>query len=421
MIVIFCFLLITLRPWPSEEVFGAGMVRVAEAAVVFVLALMWVLLMLRAGSTVPLRTTFWFIPVLLFISVGATLLINISDVTSSDIIELVRPFYALSLIGIGYYGARALGVQQLQRIWFCIIFLVGIAQIPLIPFQFLAPDLMKPVHMLYSDRKVVTGALRATGTFGNPNHLAIFLVIAQVTAVCTIVGRKRWLVWALFYVGIILTGSLSLLAFSIALILPLKVATERNDRLAKLAAYLLIAVATFASLLLLFTWVLPVEDIPRLARLQNALRLGLDGLLGLKNLQARVLYWSQLLQFIDLNDWVTLVFGAGPLKGRGLDVVDNEILFILLRHGVIGLTSALVMLSGLLWVFIRGRSLLATFGLMVVVLFVLCTPFFEMFTLWRFMPYYLIPLGAMVWERMRLTFMAPGQLEPAGGIPVQAH
>lgn len=420
LIVIFCFILITLRPWPSEDAFGAGVVRITEASVLFALAMMCILLMLNAGAKVPVRAGFWFVPVLLLVSVAASLLVNISDITASDSIELARPVYALSLIGIGYYGARTLGLAQLQRVLFTVILTVGILQIPLIPAQFFAPDAMKPFHLLYSDRKVVTDALRATGTFGNPNHLAIFLTMAQIATFCTIAGGGRWLLWGVLYVGIIFTGSLSLLVFSLVLILPLKVATERNDRLAKLAVYLFVGTVLLTVLLVLFTWVIPLEEIPRLARLQAALRAGLDGLLGLKNFQARWQYWLQLLAFVDLNDPVALIFGSGPMKGRGLDVADNEILFILLRHGVLGLTVALIILAGLLWTFFRSRSVFATFGLMVVVLFVLCTPFFEMFTLWRFMPYYLIPLGAMVWEGMRRTLAPPVSVTPANAELVRA-
>lgn len=397
-LVFLSFVLVTLRPWPSEEAFGAAAVQVAEALVLVTLATIFALLLTTARARMPTSSAFWFVPVLLLLSIGSSLFVNMSNLTGSDVIELARPVYALSLLGIGYYGSRALGVSRFQRIFLSMVMVVGALQIPIAPLQLLAPDFMEYFHKVYSDRKVLAGSIRATGTFGNPNHLAIFLVIAQAATFCTMRGVKRWLLWGLYYIGIIFTGSLSILLLSLVLILPLKIVTERSQKVEKLAFYVLIGMVVLAVIVPVFAWLIPLEESYRLGRLQSAVRGGLDGILSIRNLELRVQAWSRFVASADLNNPMTLMFGLGPMKGRGLDAVDNEALFIFLRHGLVGISAALVVLVGLLWVFLRSPWTVSAVGLVVVILYLLCTPFFEMFSVWRLMPYYLIPLGVAIHE-----------------------
>lgn len=407
MLVFFSFFLVTLRPWPNEDVFGEGIVRLTEALVLFLFMVVFILLLMNARAKVPVYLEYWLLPVILFLSIVTSLLMNTGHVTGSDLIELARPLYALSLIGIGYHGARAVGVQRFERSLLVTIVTVGVLQLPISAAQLLAPSAMDVFHTIYSDRKVEIGGLRATGTFGNPNHLAIYLAIAQIGAFCLLTGGRRWLLWVLLYTGILLTGSISLAAFSLAILLPLKIFSEGGERLTKLALYSLIGIVLFAVLLAVFTWGISLEGSHRLARLQDALQVGWDGLLALKNLRLRLHYWAQLIAIADLSNPLTVLFGSGPMKGQGLDVVDNEILFIMLRHGLLGLLVALVSLIVLARAFLGSRSRLAIFGLMVILLFVLCTPLFEMFSLWRFMPYYLIALGGVVYRRTTAVYRVP--------------
>jgi len=395
-VAVAAIIVITLRPWPDPVFWGQGSVRSSEAGVLILLVIAAGALFVLNGARMPRYSVFYAVPLLVALSISASLAANASHLTFADLIEGVRPLYVLALLGIGYFGARTTGPEKFEKYLLLVIVAVAMFQAVIIPFQLFIPGSLELLHTVYSDRKLEYGAVRATGTFGNPNHLAFFLFVAQAAVLRLCTGARRLALWALFYAAILFTGSLAMVVFAGAAMIVFLVSVATGRLTTLVAAWALLSAAVVAFVALLAIGIEGSDSFPRLARIKIIIDQGFSGISELHNFEVRVAHWQHLLQKFSLDTPATLLFGYGPMKGRGLDAVDNEFLFVLLRHGVVGIGVAVAnfaMVASVFW----GRSYPgAVFGRCVVVMFAALTPFFEVFSLWRFMPYYLVPLGLVM-------------------------
>ena len=388
--------IITLRPWPSDAIFGNGVVRLTEGLVLIALCAIALTQLLLNGCRLPTSWKIWgFIGITAF-GVWVPLVGNLGSLGPSDFIEFLRPINLAIFVAIGYFSFSCLGEKRASRIVFSVLLFVGAIQIPLALAQLFYPETLNSFNALYSSRKIEQAWMRATGVFGNPNHLGVFLIICQTAAIIYLRKVLAVLCWSWFYIGIALTGSV---AASIASILLLAV----------LALYHLWLWHRLHILLMVFSMALissfvisnsighvSLEALPRLERVRISLvEVGSD-LTKIHNVNTRITLWREKSNLVDLTDMKDILLGVGPRKGRGLDYLDNEVLFILFRHGLVGLTSALMLLVLMMSVFGGKRILIARFGVGVVLLFLFLTPIFEIFSLWRFMAYYSLPFGAVV-------------------------
>lgn len=389
-------LVITFRPWPDPHIYGTAAVRVTEAIVLAALMGALLFFVFNSRLRMPLDVRLWLISGLLVVGLWFPLVANLPSLSTSDYIEFLRPPYMITLALIGFYSARKLGPNKFGSIFFNIIIIVGIIQLPISLAQLFLPGFNEIFSHAYSSHKVEAAWMRATGMFGNPNHLAVFIVVAQICVLSLWGGVWHSLLWIVLFVCIVFSGSvagvgLSIVALFIHLIL-LQVKQKKIVIIIKIAFALIFVFPLCYVLLDNFA----LDAFPRIERLRHAVFEGGGVVSDLRNVQTRLDLWEEKINLVNLGEIKTVFFGVGPLKGQGLDYVDNEFMFILFRNGLVGLMPAFVIIIILFTVLFRNPSRIGHFGTVLLVVFIFLTPFYEIFSLWRFMPYYLLPFGAAV-------------------------
>lgn len=394
---------IILRPWPDPGDYP-GIVLFTDMAVsvlVFLVGFLFVLL----AKALPYRNIFVVVFFLYTVSIYASLIYNFSNLMSRDLIDFFRPVYFLSLFFIGYYSCKNLGSEKASNIFFNTIIVLGVVQVLLSSLQLIVPSFFEHFSVLYSMHKIEVRQMRATGTFGNPNHLGIFLIAAQISVLTSVQNRyKKPMLWSFFLVGIVLTGSILLTPLSfITTFLYFMLTAQTSTKIAYIVS--LPIVMTSALFVIIFS-----GFSTRLNRLRVLMSdLSVQSFMEFRNLKLRYDYWVSLFERFDVFSELHFIFGFGPMKGHGLSFADNEYLFIFLRHGLLGLlAAATVFLLIVCFFYKRLKIRVSVFALLFVFSLFVMMPFFEVFSLWRLMPYYLIPFGIVVAASHKKKLIASG-------------
>lgn len=223
--------------------------------------------------------------------------------------------------------------------------------------------------------------LRRTGTFTNPNILSIFC-IACYSYIFFNVKWKSKVIYAVVVFGIILFTSSKTGLISFLAILNVNFLLNRKKiNLGSLVLFfssLFVFLMIFIQLLYFFK-----DDYPYLAQILAMFDNNMD--VGeIKSIGDRQRMWDNALNEYNHFSYFQKFFGIGPAKESGLNVIDNEFLTILVKHGINGLLFYGLFLIVLLnytfqnRLFNGGKVILS-----IVALFVLCSTSASTFIAWH--------------------------------------
>lgn len=381
------------QPWPDDAVFGREALWLSEFAKLAVLGAVSGLLLLRRSPAVLAPVEGTLLLVYGMVICGA-LILNVEISGARDYVEFARPLFLLLLLFtfMNIPGPWKAG-------WFLKFLVVfGLIQVFVALAQLVIPEqITNSIGSIYRTTKVEVSELRATGTLGNPNIMAIVLI----AALCANVVMPGWglakkSAYSLVLgAGIFASGSLLAVPLAgVGLALPFIFSGRSTvDNLAGKGLLLLVTPA----LAVLFAAV-GAEYLPRLERLAVLAEPG--GIWELRNLALRLEHWGALYHEFASGPWYRWVFGISSAKSEGFSVVDNEYLFTFFRYGIIGFILYYAIFARFAYVFYRNLpSPLAVFGLTTLCVLGISGLFYETYSSLRFIPLYMIPIAILLSER----------------------
>jgi O-antigen ligase len=239
--------------------------------------------------------------------------------------------------------------------------------------------------------------MRATGTFGNPNSLAFFTL--QCFLFILLLGTGRW-----YWKGIVLLFGAALIALagsrSVLIVLMMCLAIFvffRRKSISAWIVYLSIALLVVVALALLVQAY--AEYFRYLSQLQLLLTTD-SPLTKVNSMAARLTHWDASLALFDDQSGVwKYLFGLGDRAEYS--VLDNDYLYIALRHGAFG-----IMLFYGIYVLLATqyfeKSLdpaIRFFGLLMFFAAIVVSFAGEFFSDWHHMVFFIVLTGALTAAR----------------------
>ena len=257
-----------------------------------------------------------------------------SSITIRDLLDLLR-YMAVGAVFIIMGNADA---DRLRSTVDKLIF-VSLTFSLMILFLYIVdvPVMSDIAHWLYQDTKTAISFprwVRLSAPFENPNFLAFYAVLCLAYSLFFTYGKRKYLIATLALIVLVATGSRSgwvstfMLFFGLLASITYKIFSRNPSILRKDARFLIVLVFLISCLLwLLYPYFL--ESI-RVQMVINALEDG--GITYERNVAGRIDMFVEALKLFSQRP----IFGWGPLKGGGLDVIDNQYLLVLARQGVVG-------------------------------------------------------------------------------------
>jgi len=320
--------------WPTAGAF-AGTHGLKYAALAAVVALGYL-----AANAVPTRLlpTAWLVWALLTgVVSGISYTVFMHELSFGDGTYVARPFFFAFALGLAYVvGSWASSPVTLTAKIRPLVIAMLMLQTGVAITQALGLGVLDAV---YSADKVspLGGALRITGTIGNPNLFAyhILLAISFLAAHSNSNrGAFSWLAFGLLLV--LLSGSRTVLLLypPAAMVI---VRLRSRDSLLALLKLMLPVVATLAVGGYL-VFMLYAEYFPYIGQLVSLFAAG--EVLGFRAFALRIAHWSSVWSEIgsgNIGQWLFGRFDGTRFGGA----IDNDLLFILWRQGLVGLLSTL--------------------------------------------------------------------------------
>lgn len=292
--------------------------------------------------------------VLLFFSMLAALSIVISTVAGSlywndyniHVASLLRVFYFLFLFLLFHITISSSGERGLLTLVYVLVGCLGIQVVIVLAQAFGFSDY---VGMFYTQDKMkdLSSYMRATGTFGNPNILAIVSIISAALIFFIDKSSLRYIGMLLSAIIILFAGSRTGLVAYIILV-------------AGVSMYLIINLRWYAKALYAFgvTFVLAFISVNviffqnNMPYLWSLIKLIDDPVrvLEINSFSVRLSNWQDKMDLFGLVDsiWVWF-FGVGMHKSYY--VLDNDYLYLFLRTGIVGFVTFYAFIFSPLFVF----------------------------------------------------------------------
>jgi len=297
---------------------------------------------------------------LVLISNAISMLANHSMIRSP--LELMRPILLFGLVLAGTSLCRFKNGTIAKAFAGAGVFLV-FAQITVGVAQLLNVPIFNSIYSSDKTRGLEALFFRVTGTIGNPNAFAWFLIQSSFLTICFSKWRLRWLILVPVFFGILISGSRSnLIVFPIAIAV-MKLAQLRSLSIGRILGLLLATIFVFVCL------VGVVILFPRyFSYLSELLKIAETGSLdSVTTFALRLKLWAS--RFAIFNSSMAdhkWILGLGTTED--FRVLDNDYLYIFFKYGILGLVTHLLSIATMIYVFMKCSSLsLRTYGLQYIV------------------------------------------------------
>lgn len=342
-------LLITLTPYPGF--LGQSALRIVDLGIVTSLMIISVLLISISKGKICISKCGKKVFVILYLILLWELFVMLLSPTVTsvrDLFDLYKPvYYALAFLS-GVLAARLIfprTVMSLIKIILLVNAIIVVLQmvynIPIVRYLF-THRLPELVDIHYS--------FRAIGTFGNPNHFGIVMVV--LSSLFLYIGLKKLIssgksragfvniIWALLgIVAVLLSQSRTAFILIISSIVVQIVMTLFSTKI-WCSFKRLINVFVIVIFIFLVSYIVVNQMMEQLKYLRSGIEVVLtEGLKEQSSFQGRLTYWKYYLEkFLEKP-----ILGHGPSKDLvEYDVADNNYIFFAFKYGIVGLLILLM-------------------------------------------------------------------------------
>lgn len=289
-----------------------------------------------------------FLCLLLSGAAGISALVNSQFLRLTGPLVILRPAALLTFFAYGYYVTRIRGKVEAERglligayIILCGQFLVALLQLlGLSPFDF-----------IYSERvlRPLGGSFRITGTLVYPSQFGWMVSQATVLIVLLSAGRSRYLAVAVGALLVLASGSRS-----VFVMFPLMVGTAFVLRPSKSTRLALPALSVGLGLGIAFVVALAAfgDYFRYLAELWKVQDTG--SLMSVHSFAVRVEMWQRVYSEFEAAGPAGWLVGLGSREST--KTLDNHLLYVLFRLGVLGLTIHIGILGFISYICFKRRT-----------------------------------------------------------------
>ncbi|MCC5888296.1 MAG: hypothetical protein JJT88_17825 [Gammaproteobacteria bacterium] len=320
--------------WPTAGIF-AGTHGLKYAVLASVLGLGYLSAGAVPAATIPALWLAWAFIAGIFSALSYTVYMH--ELSFGDGTYVARPFFFALTFGLAYLaGVRAASNTTLTRTLRKLVFALLLLQVLIAVTQMFGLEMAAAIYS--ADKVSPFGRLlRITGTLGNPNLFAYHVLLAITFLAAHSTSKPRAFSWLAFgFLLILMSGSRTVLILYVPVIL----AVVRMKARGSFSALMKMLLPMMAILLLggYLVFMLFTEYFPYVGELVSLI--GAGEILGFRAFALRTAHW--------INIWAELVSGSlgqwlfGAYDGRVFrGAVDNDWLYALWRHGLIGVVSTL--------------------------------------------------------------------------------
>ncbi|MDR5886707.1 hypothetical protein [Vreelandella janggokensis] len=317
---------------PTSVIFGGLKACLAISATMFFLSFV-------AGRGVVSKSVF-FAFLLFLTAIAFSFLYNSKYLVFDDYFDFMRVVFYFLVFTAAFISANEVNLDSVSKVllFFILVqFVVVILQRLGLPFGL--------VEAIWDIEK--NWAWRSTGTFTNPNMMAISVLMSAI--IYTFFTNSKFLTKALVLTlaGLVIFASGSRTAL-VLVFLSVFVMTLLFFNFKKILISIFLAPIFLVSLYGLVV-VFGVSSFGYSLEILNVFD-DFD-LSSVTTFQSRISTWSDLASLVNEFSFLNYFFGLGPGKGLGLRYVDNEYLAVYLKYGFFGVYYLVLCcyLAGYVW------------------------------------------------------------------------